>query len=116
MAYEMTVHYLNLEMTTQEPIIGTRKMYLGWYASDGCIETGESVFRWDEDFIEDLKYLRSMDVRGQVILRGEEGEYERYVLDDRSVKSFIGIISYNPEPDEEYGEEEEYNGKAGRRQ
>ncbi len=105
MPYEMTVHYLNLEITTEEVIIGTRKMYLGWYRSDGCLETGESFFRWDEDFIEDLKYLRSKGARGQVILRGEEGEYERYVLDDRSVKKFVGIISYSPEPDEEYREE-----------
>ena len=107
MSYEMTIHYVDLETTTDEVVIGTRKMHLGWYRDDRRVDTGESFFAWDEGFIDDLLFLRSRGVRGQVILRGDEGEYERYVLDDRSVKRFTGIVSYRAEPDEEFPAEME---------
>jgi len=119
MSYEMTIHYVDLEAVNDEVIIGTRKMYLGWHRDNGHLEPGESYFNWDEDFIQDLLFLRSKGVRGQIILRGDEGEYERYVLDDRSIKKYIGIISYAAGPDEEFSadeKEDEFDEKSSERQ
>ena len=102
MGYLMTIHYDNLKLpggkqNALERALAEAETYIDWHSSDGHVDPANHTFDWDEDFIEDLKLLRSAGVRGHIVVCGEEGEHEKYVLDDASVKKFTGIIAYSEE-------------------
>lgn len=107
MSYEMRVHFTHLTIPPdKKEMVENAETYLDWlftnnWLDPGLLEPVDSLFNWDEDFIEDLKFLRSIGVRGQMVVQGEEGEYDKYVLDDESIKMFRGVITYQDEPNEE---------------
>lgn len=101
MGYIMDIHYVDLELPIEKKL-NSEPTFLGWARIGEHIEPTDRYFNWDEDFIEDLEFLRSSGVRGKILLNGEEGEYEKYVLDDEFVKKFTGFITYADVPDEEF--------------
>ena len=112
MGYVMTIHYDNLELPEgQEEAIehglANTETYIGWLMNDGQVEPEDHTFDWDEDFISDLMFLRALGVRGEIFLCGEDGQYEKWFLDDENIKMFVGLITYPDTPNEEYFEEEE---------
>ena len=113
MGYVMTIHYDNLKLAkgkekATERAIANTETYIDWHINNGQIEPENHTFDWDEDFISDLMLLRSLGVRGEIFLCGEDGQYEKWVLDDENVKMFVGLITYPDTPNEEYfGEEED---------
>lgn len=56
-------------------------------------------FKWSDEFIRDLLQLQKLGVRGKVVMRGEEGEYYKYVIDDEGVKDFYGEVVFPETPD-----------------
>lgn len=101
MSYLMNIHYVSLELPIEKKL-SSEPTFLRWSRVGEHIEPTDRFFNWDEDFIEDLRFLRSSGVRGKLFLNGEEGDYEKYVLDDESVKKFTGLITYPDVPDEEW--------------
>lgn len=101
MRYIMNIHYVDLELPIEKKL-NRGPTFLGWAHIGEHIEPTDRYFNWNDDFIEDLKFLRSSGVRGTICLNGEEGDYEKYVLDDESVEKFAGLITYADVPDEEF--------------
>ena len=101
MGYSMDIHSIDLRSADDITEV-LEDTYLDWRYVDGRIEPVDNFFNWDDGFIDDLKLLRFLGVRGLIVIRGEYDDYEKYVLDDESIKMFRGVITYQDEPDEEY--------------
>ena len=74
------------------------KVYLFWHWDNGFVGFDEGYFKWDEDFLQDLLCLKSIGVRGYLTAYGEEGEYYKYVINNRSVKEYHGSVIFPKKP------------------
>jgi len=101
MGYNMDIHSVDLKSPGDITEV-LEDTYLDWRYVDGCVEPADNFFNWDSSFIDDLKLLRSLGVRGTIVVVGEYDDYERYILDDQSVKKFTGVVVFEDEPDEEF--------------
>jgi len=107
--YTMNIHCIDLQLPAgKEETVDNTETFLGWFCfrhpDNGPVEVEpvDSYFEWDDDFIADLKFLQSLGVCGDIILYGQEGEYEKYVLNDASVKKFRAILTFEKTPIEEF--------------
>ena len=101
MGYSMDIHSVDLRSAADVTKV-LEDTYLDWRYADGQIEPLDNFFNWDGGFIDDLKILRATGVRGLIVIRGEYDDYEKYVLDDQSVKKFTGVVVFAEGPDEEF--------------
>jgi len=99
--YSMDIHSVGLKSSDDITEV-LEDTYLDWRYVDGRVEPTDNFFNWDDSFIDDLKLLHSSGVRGTIVVRGEYDDYEKYVLDDQSVKKFTGVVVFAEEPDEEF--------------
>ena len=103
MGYYLTVAEQNLKARKDisyelRKLCEENKVYLFWHWDNGFVGFDEGYFKWDEDFLHDLLALKSLGVRGYLTAYGEEGEYYKYVVNNRSVKEYHGLVSFPKKP------------------
>ena len=105
MSYYMDIVRCDLTRTdTSKSIDEIDEMYIEWREEDGGIDPSENYFKWDDEFINDLVKLAKMDVVGEVVTRGDEGESAKYILEDGKVKEYYGEVVFPDEPHEVHTE------------
>jgi len=82
------------------------EMYLDWNwdKHNDWVEADEFCFKWDDDFTNDLVKLAKIGVEGELVTRGEEGEYTKFVLEGGEVKEYYGDVVFPEEPNEVHKE------------
>lgn len=99
----MTVQYSSLESNglteLPEKVDGDF-----WAIRNGDIEPIEHWFKWYEEFDEELVFLARAGVTGEIILMGEQGEYNKYVLKNKVVEYYEGTIVYPERPNTVLGQ------------
>lgn len=83
------------------------EMYINWDWDEGNdgVKPSEDYFKWgDGEFINDLVKLAKMDVVGEVVTRGDEGEIAKYVLEGGEVNEYYGDVVFPDEPNEVHTE------------
>jgi len=103
MGYYLTVAEQNLKARKDisgelKKLCEENKVYLFWHWDNGFVGFDEGYFKWDEDFLRDLLCLKSLGVRGYLTAYGEEGEYYKYVINNRSVKEYHGLVRFPKRP------------------
>ena len=75
--------------------------YIDWSEEDNDgVKTPEDYFKWDDEFTNDLVKLAKIDVEGEIITRGQEGECAKFVLEGAVVKEYYGEVVFHDEPNE----------------
>lgn len=107
MSYYMDIVRCDLIRTDMSKSIDEiDEMYMNWdweESNDG-VKPSEDHFKWDDEFTNDLVKLAKIDVVGEVVTRGDEGEYTKYVLEGGEVKEYIGDVVFPDEPTEVHTE------------
>jgi len=70
------------------------KLRLPWYWSESYVKTDDTCFKWTDNFVDDLFILQSLGVRGRLVTHGEEDDYYKYVIDNKTVKEYLGRIVF----------------------
>ena len=78
--------------------------YLRWDWDGDIIYPTENYFKWDDEFTNDLVKLAKMDVVGEVVTRGEDGESTKFVLEGGEVKEYYGEVVFPDDPNEVHTE------------
>jgi len=104
MGYYLTVADQNLKVKKDisdelKKLYEKNRIYLYWHCENGFVGFDEGYFKWDEDFLHDLLALKSIGVRGHITAYGEEGEYYKYVINNRSVKEYYGSVVFPKRPE-----------------
>jgi len=111
MSYYMNIVRCDLirtDMSKDIDEIDELYLHWDWEESNDGVEPPEDYFKWDDEFINDLVKLAKIDVVGEVITRGEEGEATKYILKDDEVEEYYGETVFPDEPNEVHTEEENY--------
>ena len=103
MGYYLTIADQNLKARKDisgelRKLCEENKVYLFWHWDNGFVGFDEGYFKWDEDFLHDLLALKTLGVRGYLTAYGEEGEYYKYVINNRSVKEYHGLVRFPKKP------------------
>jgi hypothetical protein len=103
MGYYMTIaeHELRYKKDISVKIneyLENNEFYLPWNYGDGHMDLDEGHFKWSNEFIKDLLFLKNLGVRGHVICYGEEGEYLKYEINDEGVKEYCGSVAFPKKP------------------
>lgn len=85
------------------------RWYLKYCQSEkGKLAVIEANFRWDgRAFTRDLLRLRSLGVRGNLVIGDTESNLSKYELKDEAVECYDAEIVYHATPDEVYKSEED---------
>lgn len=109
MSYNVDIVRCDLIRTnTSKSLNDIDELFLDWkepyspYRDE--VKLPESYFNWDDDFINDLIKLAQIDIVGEIVIKGEEGEYIKFVLVDNEVKEYDGVITYSDYPHEIHSE------------
>ena len=106
MGYNMDIVRCDLIRTdTSKSIDEIDETYIDWKeeGNDG-VKPPKNYFKWGDEFTNDLVKLAKMDVVGEIITRGEEGECAKYVLEGGEVKEYYGDVVFPDEPNEVHTE------------
>jgi len=106
MSYDMDIVRCDLIRTDMSKSIDEiDETYIDWRerGNDG-VKPAEDYFKWDDEFIFDLVKLAKMEVVGEVVTRGEEGESVKFVLEGGKVKEYVGEVVFPDEPNEVHTE------------
>ena len=108
MSYYMNIVRCDLIRTDMSKSIDEiDEMYLNWDWEEGneVVKPSEDYFKWgDGEFTNDLVKLSKIDVVGEVVTRGDEGELAKYVLEGGEVKEYYGDVVFPDEPNEVHTE------------
>lgn len=103
MGYYCTIEHIDLKAPVRiDNLIQKRENnYIDWVCLDDfTIDVdGDRYFKFHEDdLVADLKFLRSLGVRGEIEFSGEQSEWWKYILDEEAVKDFAGYITFEDNP------------------
>jgi len=103
MGYCLTISDQNLKAKKDisdklKKLYEENKLYLYWHWENRFVGFDEGYFKWDDDFLQDLLCLKSIGVRGHITAYGEEGEYYKYVINNKSVKEYYGSVNFPKKP------------------
>ena len=108
MSYYMNIVRCDLIRTDMSKSIDEiDEMYLNWDWEEGNdgVKPSEDYFKWgDGEFTNDLVKLAKMDVVGEVVTRGDEGESAKFVLEGGEVREYYGEVVFSDEPNEVHTE------------
>jgi len=105
MSFCMEIVRCNLSRTTSKSIDEIDDMYIAWDWDEGNdkVKPDETIFKWDDEFTNDLVKLAKIGVVGEVVTRGDE-ELAKYILEDEKVKEYYGKVVFPDEPNETHTE------------
>lgn len=75
------------------------EFYLPWKYGNGYMELDEGYFKWSNKFIKDLFVLKDLGVRGHISCHGEEGEFLKYEITNKSIKEYYGSVVFSKKPE-----------------
>jgi len=109
LGYEVSIEDCSLGIKTTDKEKVFRKLKYGdlglsdfWKQEGDRIVPVEGWFKWGDWFEEDLKKMVKMGAAGAIVLKGEDGEYFKYELNNNGrekIMIFFGQIVFPKKPD-----------------